>query len=84
MNWIYNSMPDTTREVMVAFLMTPESDKEQNVHYLFTSTSRHAKNGWSAIPDEWTVLAWADFPRLKNDAAGKTITHHWITIEGLK
>lgn len=84
MNWIYNSFPNTTREVLVAVLMSPESDPEQNVRYVITSTSEHALNGWSSIPDHWKVFAWADFPRLKNDAAGKTLTHHWITVEGLK
>lgn len=84
MNWIYNSMPDTTREVLVALLMAAESDPTQNVRYIISSTSEHAKNGWSSIPDHWKVLAWADFPRLKKDADGKTMTHHWITIEGLK
>ena len=81
MNWIYNGLPNTGRQVIVAF-RAPELLGHWNVNYTLTSTSRHT-NGF-IVPDSYEVIAWADFPRLKKDAEGNTLLHNWLTVEGLK
>ena len=79
MNWIYNGLPNTDREVLVAFL-TPD---RENVGYTVTRRAIFKKDEWS-VPDTWTVLAWADFPRLNKDSEGNALAHHWLDVEGLK
>jgi len=79
MNWIYNGMPDTDREVIIAFL-TPD---REYVGYNVARRAMFKKDKWG-VPDTWTVLAWADFPRLNKDADGNAVTHHWLDVEGLK
>jgi len=81
MNWIYNGLPDTGRQVMVAF-RAPELLGHSNVNYTLTTISRHT-NGF-IVPDCYEVIAWADFERVNKDADGNALTHHWMGIEGLK
>ena len=80
MNWIYNAIPNTDREVLVAF-RAPETLETENVQY--TLTSRDGKGNF-LVPDSWKVIAWMDFPRCTKDADGKSLTHHWLNVEGLK
>lgn len=79
MNWIYNGLPDTDREVLVAF-STPDYE---HVAYIVSRRGITKGDEWS-LPNHWKVLAWADFPRLNKDADGNALTHHWLNVEGLK
>jgi hypothetical protein len=81
MNWIYNGKPDTTREVMVAF-RAPNLLDTSNMHYTVAKLVR--ENGDWLLPDQYEVIAWADFPRVNKDADGNALSHHWLGIEGLK
>lgn len=81
MNWIYKGKPDTTREVMVAF-RAPKLLDTDNMQYTVASLTKH--NGGWLLPDHYEVIAWADFERVNKDADGNSLTHHWLTVEGLE
>jgi hypothetical protein len=80
MNWIYNGLPDTGRYVMVAF-RAPELLGHSNVNYTLTTLSLY---GGFIVPDQYEVIAWADFPRVNKDADGNALSHHWLSVKGLK
>lgn len=80
MNWIYNAMPNTSRQVIVAF-RAPDDLETENVQYVLTSTDGKGK---FLVPDSWKVIAWSDFPRCTKDTDGNALTHHWLNVEGLK
>lgn len=82
MNWIYKGKPDTTRDVMVAFRAT-ELLETDNMQYTVARLNYDKKGGW-LLPDDYEVIAWADFPRVNKDANGNALSHHWLSIEGLK
>ena len=81
MNWIYNGLPETHREVMIAF-RAPSLLKHNNVKYTIASLDIR-KSGF-VIPDSYELIAWADFPRCNKDEQGQALTHHWLNVEGLK
>ena len=81
MNWIYNGLPDTDREVLIAY-RAPEVSG-QNINYMTCRRSYHNKESW-LVPNHYDVLAWADYPRLRKDGDGKAVSHHWLDVEGLK
>ena len=81
MNWIYNTLPDTHRYVLVAFRAT-ELLETQNVQYTVASLDRRKEA--FVLPDQYEVIAWTDFPRISKDANGEAVTHSWLTVEGLK
>lgn len=78
MNWIYNSKPDTARDVLVAFKMEGTNE----VHYNVAQMDYFMK-GW-LLPESWEVIAWADFPRLRKDNCGQTLMHNYLSIQGLE
>jgi hypothetical protein len=80
MNWIYEGLPTTGRQVIVAF-RAPELLGHSNINYTLTSTSRHT-NGF-IVPDSYEVIAWADFDRCNNDEDGNVLPHNWLNVEGL-
>lgn len=82
MKWNYNNVPNTSREVLVAFRtnngIMPEWDK--HVHY---TTGQYDKElGWS-IPKHWELLAWSDYDRLTVDAEGNRTEHNELDVVGL-
>lgn len=81
MNWIYNGLPDTDREVFIAYRAQDISGV--NINYMTCRLSYVDKGSWM-LPDKYEVLAWADYPRLSKDADGNAVTHHWLDVEGLK
>lgn len=82
MKWIYNSKPNTGREVLVAFRTMNVYFPEWEKHVKYTTSSYDPVHGWS-IPDHWELLAWSDFDRLKVDPQGKPTEHHRMDVEGL-
>lgn len=81
MNWIYNTLPDTHRYVLVAF-RAPELLETENVQYTVASLDRRKEA--FVLSDQYEVIAWTDFPRISKDANGEAVTHSWLTVEGLK
>jgi len=81
MNWIYKGKPDTPREVLVAF-RAPELLETSNMQYTVAKLVR--ENGDWLLPEQYEVIAWMDFERVNKDANGNALSHHWLSIEGLK
>jgi len=81
MNWIYNSIPNTNREVLVAFRAT-ELLNSDNVRYTLSTLDSSGKR--FLLPDSYEIIGWADFTRCTKDASGNALTHHYLNVEGLK
>lgn len=78
MTWNYNSLPDTAREVVACY-----ADKTGE-HVFYELVRLNLKGDALLAPDCWTLIAWADFPRCFEDDKGRRLSHHPITIEGMK
>lgn len=77
MTWNYNSLPDTAREVIACYA-------DQTGGPVFYELVRLNLKGDALLaPDDWTLIAWADFPRCLVNEKGWRLPHHPITIEGL-
>lgn len=79
MNWIYNTLPDTARDVLAC---CKTNDNGNRVFYERTALN----NDGTAlmIPESWELIAWADFPRCRFDKDGNALLHWVHSVEGLK
>lgn len=63
MNWNYNGLPDTNRDVLIAALTN-------NGKVYYGTSTRNFRGTRMVIPEEWMLLAWADFPRIEGEVNG--------------
>lgn len=63
MNWIYNGLPDTNRDVLIAALT-------DHKHVYYGVATRNFTGTRMVIPEEWKLIAWADFPRIEGKVDG--------------
>lgn len=79
MNWIYNTLPDTPRDVLACI-----RTKDDGGRVFYERTNLNLDRTALLLPDDWELIAWADFPRCRFDKDGKPLAHWAITVEGLK